>query len=62
MKTRKNSVQADLEAICRNLGKRLPTKLRERVRRRAEAVREEIRKEHGVLDIGVNIIREMRGK
>jgi len=55
-------IMADLEEVVRQAaagGVRDPELLR-RVTERAERVRQEILQKHGVLDIGVQIIREMR--
>jgi hypothetical protein len=59
MKT-KESAQADLELVCRNIGKKLNRKARERIRKRAEKVQRAILDRNGILNIGVGIIREMR--
>jgi hypothetical protein len=53
---------ADTQAIIDHLasGKLLDPEITRRVRDRAERIREEIRQQHGVLDIGVPAIRELR--
>jgi hypothetical protein len=53
---------ADTQAIIDHLisGKLLDPEVTRRVRERAERIREEIRQKHGVLDIGVPAIRELR--
>ncbi|HEY2908616.1 MAG TPA: hypothetical protein VGI99_00125 [Gemmataceae bacterium] len=43
-------------------GKPLDPKIRRRVEKRAEKVRQRILKEHGVQNIGVRYIRELRGE
>ena len=53
---------ADTQAVIEHVvsGKRLDSEIARRVRERAERIREEIRQQHGVLDIGVPAIRELR--
>jgi hypothetical protein len=55
-------IMADLEAVCRAAatGQPLDPEIRNRVRERADKVREEIFQTHGLLDIGVPAIRELR--
>jgi hypothetical protein len=52
----------ELEAVCRAVagGRKVGPELRKRIDERADKVREEIFRQHGVLDIGVPIIRELR--
>jgi hypothetical protein len=52
----------DTQAIIDHvaIGKLLDPEVTRRVRERAERIREEIRQKHGVLDIGVPAIRELR--
>jgi len=53
---------ADTQAVLDKLttGKPLDAETRDRIRRDAERVRDEIRQTHGVLDIGIPAIRELR--
>jgi hypothetical protein len=53
---------ADTRAVLDLLttGKPLDEQTRDRIRREAERVGDEIRRTHGVLDIGVPAIRELR--
>ncbi len=55
-------ILADTEAIIAHLtsGKLLDADLVRRVRDRAERISTELRQEHGILDIGVPAIRELR--
>ena len=57
-------VLADLQVItdCVAAGKPVPPEVARRVHERAERVRQEILEKQGVQDIGVQIIREMRGE
>ena len=57
-------VMADVQAVAEAVaaGKPLDPEMARRVRERADQVRQEILKEHGVQDIGVQIIRELRGE
>jgi glutathione synthase/RimK-type ligase-like ATP-grasp enzyme len=57
------SEQADKEEVLRVLaeGKRVTDpELRNRIHERAEKVREQVRTQHGLLDVAVDIIREGR--
>jgi hypothetical protein len=56
-------VRAELEEAVRRLmaGERDPEAMR-RACERMDRIREEIRRRHGVLDIGVPAIRELRGE
>lgn len=65
----KNSViapddMADVQLIadCVAAGKPVPAEVARRVHERADRVRQEILAKHGVLNIGVDIIRELRGE
>lgn len=55
-------LRPDTQAVIDHLasGKLLEPEVSRRVRERAERIREEIRRKHGVLDIGVPAIRELR--
>jgi len=57
-------VMADLQLIadCVAAGKPVPPEVARRVQERAARARQEILEKHGVQDIGVQIIREMRGE
>jgi hypothetical protein len=56
--------QADLQIVadCLAAGKPVPAEVARRVQERADRVRREILATHGVQDIGVQIIREIRGE
>ena len=53
---------ADTQAVINHVvsGKFLDPEVGRRIRERAERISEEIRQKHGVLDIGVAAIRELR--
>ena len=53
---------ADTQAVIDHIvsGKALDPEVAHRVRERAGQIREEIRQKHGLLDIGVPAIRELR--
>lgn len=53
---------ADTQAVIDHIvsGKFLDPEVARRVRERAERIRGEIRQKHGILDIGVPAIRELR--
>jgi hypothetical protein len=53
---------SDLEAAYAAIasGKPLDPEVKKRVHERAEKVREEIRRKHGVLNVAVDLIREVR--
>jgi hypothetical protein len=55
---------ADMKAIIEHLmtGKPLEPELVHRVREEGERIREEIYQKHGLLDIAVPLIREIRGE
>jgi hypothetical protein len=55
-------LRADSEAIMEHLlaGKAIDPEVVRRVRKRAERITEEIRKKHGILDIGVPAMRKLR--
>jgi hypothetical protein len=55
--------QADFQTVinCISEGKPIPAEVRARVRERSERAQEELLKTHGVQDVGVSIIREIRG-
>jgi hypothetical protein len=53
---------APLIADCIAAGKPVPPEAARRVQERAARVRREILETHGVQDIGVQIIRELRGE
>jgi hypothetical protein len=54
--------QADREEICRAVRehRRPDPEVAKRVHERAEKLRQEVFQKHGLLDIGIDIIREMR--
>jgi len=55
---------ADEEAVMASFvsGKPLDPEVSRRVRRRGQQIREETFRRHGLLDIGVPVIRELRGE
>ena len=55
---------ADTEAVIESMmtGKPLDPEIANRIRERGDRIREEILQKHGVLDIGVPAIRELRGE
>lgn len=53
---------AQLVAECVAAGKPIPPEVVQRVRERSDRIREEIFRTHGLLDIGVPAIRELRGE
>jgi hypothetical protein len=63
-KLKSESPEADAQAILDHVvsGTPIDPVLAKRVRERAEAIRRQILAAHGVQDIGVEIIRELRGQ
>jgi hypothetical protein len=57
-------VQADIDAVMRSLETGVPVDpgVRERMRARAEAIRQRTFEKFGLVDIGVPAIRELRGE
>jgi hypothetical protein len=57
-------VMADVQLVadCIATGKPIPDEVTKRVRERSECVTEETRRRHGVLNIAVPAIRELRGE
>jgi hypothetical protein len=57
------AVMADMQAVAHALtsGKALDPEIGRRIRKRAAKARQELLASHGVQDIGVQIIREIRG-
>src|SRR5437867_789865 len=55
-------LQADTEAVMEHItrGTPLDPEVRRRVRQRAERIRDEVYRQHGLLDIGVPAIRALR--
>jgi hypothetical protein len=55
-------MKADTDAVMDSIatGKRLDPVIARRIRDRAELIRQEILEKHGLLDIGVPAIRELR--
>jgi hypothetical protein len=55
-------VLADTQAVIESLmtGKPLDPEIRRRVREEADRIRDEVFRRHGLLDIGVPAIRELR--
>jgi hypothetical protein len=58
------SLEADTQAVLDHFatGKPLDPEIAKRVRARGQKIREEIFQKHGILDIGVPTIRELRGE
>ena len=56
-------VEADLQEVLERIwsGKTVDPDLKRRVRERAERIRKQILATHGVQNIGVDLIRELRG-
>jgi len=57
-----SQADAQLVADCLALGKQVPPEVARRVRERADHARRQLLATHGVQDIGVQIIREIRGE
>ena len=57
-------IMADAQAVanCVAAGKPVPPDVVKRVHERAERVRQEMLATHGIQNIGVDIIRELRGE
>jgi hypothetical protein len=57
-------IQADADALIQHLtsGKPLDPAVARRIRERGDRIREEILQKHGLQDIGVPAIRELRGE
>jgi hypothetical protein len=57
-------LDADTQAVLDALatGKRLDPEVAERLRKETDDLREQVFRKHGVLDIGVPAIRELRGE
>jgi hypothetical protein len=53
---------AQIVADCAAAGKPIPPEVARRVKARADHARKELVATHGIQDIGVQIIREMRGE
>ena len=53
---------ARVVADCAATGKPVPPEIAKRVRARSERTRQEVFRQHGLLDIGVPAIRELRGE
>ncbi len=58
--TTSSDALADLETLCLNVGKPQDPELVKRVRERAKQIRERVFREQGVLDVAVDLIREVR--
>jgi hypothetical protein len=58
------SIEAETQAVLDHFatGKPLDPEIARRVRARGQKIREEIYQQHGILDIGVPAIRELRGE
>jgi hypothetical protein len=57
-------IEADLQEVleCVSSGKTVDHDLKRRVRERAENIRQQILATHGIQNIGVDLIRELRGE
>ncbi|MBL8796315.1 MAG: hypothetical protein JNM56_20615 [Planctomycetia bacterium] len=57
-------LEADTQAVLERLmtGQSLPPQTARRIHERAEKIRQDVLQKHGVLDIGVPAIRELRGE
>jgi hypothetical protein len=57
-------IEADVEAVMESYltGKRLDPEVAKRVHERAQQIREETYRKHGLVDIAVPAIRELRGE
>jgi hypothetical protein len=57
-------LEADTQAVLEHLmtGRPLDSEIARRIHERAEKIREAIYREHGLVDIGVPAIRELRGE
>ena len=59
-----NSIDLDAQIVAEAVGagKPVPADVAKRVRERADAARKRVLSTHGIQDIGVQIIREIRGE
>lgn len=57
-----SKADAQIVADCLAAGKVVPTEVARRVREHADQARSQLLATHGVQDIGVQIIREIRGE
>ncbi len=59
-----SEIMADVQLVadCVAAGKTVPLEVVRRIQARAARARQEILEKHGVQDIGVQIIRELRGE
>lgn len=59
-----NSVDVDAQIVAAAVaaGKQIPADVAKRVRQRADEARKQLLATHGVQDIGVQIIRDIRGE
>jgi hypothetical protein len=57
-----SSAGAQIVADCLSAGKQVPPNVAQRVRERADQARKLLFAAHGIQDIGVQIIREIRGE
>lgn len=57
-------VMADAQVVadCVAAGRPIPDEVKHRVRAESDCIRAEVLRKHGVLDIGVPAIRELRGE
>jgi hypothetical protein len=59
-----DTIEADAQAVLDHFatGKPLSPEVAQRVHERGQRIREEVYQKHGLLDIGVPAIRELRGE
>lgn len=62
MRTAAIPTEADVEMLFKSIaaGQPVDPDLAKRIRTRSEQLREELRKEHGILDVAADLIREIR--
>jgi hypothetical protein len=60
----RNEEQEEQQAVLDKVlhGKPIPPDIAQRIRAKAQRITDELRRQHGLLDIGVPAIRELRGE